>query len=113
MKHEYGIEIGGATRSGSRHTGPSFTAYETPEDRVSRLAETYGYARETVKRLSVHYQNAFDGAVVSMHDHKGTLEITWRDHESRVIFEGVMAGAWEHNGEHMVEHHLAEGASRS
>ena len=107
MNREYGVEICGAERSAGRHTGPSFTAYETPESRVPRLAETYGFARETVKRMSIGYQNLFDGAVVNLHDHKGTMEVTWRDHEARMMFEGVLAGAWENNGEHMVEHHLA------
>lgn len=106
MNHEYEIEIGADQRSGNRHAGPSFTAYESPESRVPRLAEAYGLARATVSRMSVRYQNAFDGAVLSMHDDKGTLEVTWRDHESRVIFEGVIAGAWENSGEHIVSHHL-------
>ncbi|WP_426026436.1 hypothetical protein [Brevundimonas sp. TSRC1-1] len=110
MKFEYETEVMGANRAPGRHEGPSFSAYETPESRVPRLGETYGYARETVRRLSVEYQNAFDTAVLQLHDYKGTLQITWRDHESRVMFGGVMAGAWEHNGEHMVEHHLAETA---
>ncbi|MNV19537.1 hypothetical protein D3C71_1104050 [compost metagenome] len=106
MKHEYDTEIGAAERSNVRHTGPSFTAYETPESRIPRLAEAYGFARDTVRRMSTSYQNAFDDAVRNMHDHKGTLEVTWRDHEARVIFEGVIAGAWENSGEHIVSHHL-------
>jgi hypothetical protein len=107
LKHEYGTEIGADERSNVRHTGPSFTAYETPESRVPRLAEAYGLARDTVRRMSTRYQNAFDDAVINMHDYKGTLEVTWRDHESRVIFEGVIAGAWEGIGEHIVSHHLS------
>lgn len=108
LSREYGVETGAAVRNGARHAGPSFTAYETPESRVPRLAEAYGIARETVARMSVAYQNAFDGAVLGLHDYKGTLQITWRDHEARVMFEGVLAGAWESSGEHMVEHHLPE-----
>lgn len=108
MKHEYDVEIAAAERNSARHEGPSFTAYETPESRVPRLAEAYGHARSAVNQMSVRYQNAFDGAVVNMHDHKGTLQVTWRDHEARVIFEGVVAGGWEAVGEHIVQHHLAE-----
>lgn len=106
MKHEYDVEITGEERAGLRHEGPAFTAYETPESRVPRLAEAYGHARAAVKQMSVRYQNAFDGAVLSYHDHKGTLEVEWRDHEARVIFEGVVAGGWEAVGEHMVLHRL-------
>lgn len=109
MQHEYDNEMAAETRSTARHTGPSFTAYETPEDRVPRLAEAYGHARGAVQQMSVRYQNAFDGAVLNMHDHKGTLEVTWRDHEARVIFEGAIAGGWEAVGEHIVSHRLAAG----
>lgn len=110
MKHEYGTEVYADERSGARHEGPSFTAYEMPESRVPRLAEAYGFARSTVRQMSVRYQNAFDGAILNLHDHKGTLQVTWRDHDARVIFEGVMAGAWESSGEHIVEHHLTKRA---
>lgn len=108
MKFEYGEMVSQATRSGARHTGPSFTAYEMPADRVPRLTRTYAYAQDTVRRMSTAYQNSFDGAVMNLHDHKGVMEITWRDHDARVMFEGVMAGAWEKSGEPIVEHHLAK-----
>lgn len=107
MQHEYEIEIGADHRRFGSGEGPVFSAYETPETRVPRLAGAYGFARATVKQMSTRYQNLFEGAVVSLHDYKGTLEIVWRDHESRVIFEGVMAGAWENSGEHIVLHKLA------
>ncbi len=109
MQHDYEVEIEAASPQLSSGEGPMFSAYETPETRIPRLAGAYGFARATVKQMSTRYQNAFEGSVVSLHDHKGTLEIVWRDRVSRMIFEGVVAGAWENSGEHIVLHKLAGG----
>lgn len=62
---------------------------------------------KTVRLMSNHYQNLFDDAVLNMHDWKGVLEVTC-DHEARVIFEGVVPGAWERIGEPLVSHHLPD-----
>jgi hypothetical protein len=91
-------------RSETTGAKPTLTAYETPDWRVPGLAQAWGYANATVDLLSQRYQNLWEGAVVTLHDHKGVLEITWRDHETRMLFEGVMAGAWERTGEPCVEH---------
>lgn len=75
--------------------------------RMRRVISTWGAACSAVALMSNRYQRLWDGAVAAIHDHKGTLEITWRDHESRVMFEGVMVGAWQRHGEHASEHKLA------
>lgn len=75
--------------------------------RIERLLQTWGGACSTIRLLSNRYQRHWDGAVVSMKDHKGTLEVTWRDEQSRVMFEGVIVGAWENEGEYMASHALA------
>jgi transposase len=36
-----------------------------------------------------------------------TLEVTWRDEQSRILFEGVIMGAWERAGQHCGSHVLA------
>ena len=89
---------------------PSLSAYnqETEGDRIPRLATTWGQACATVALLSNRYQHHWDGAIVAMNDHKGTLEVTWRDEQSRVIFEGVIMGAWERECEHAGCHAVAE-----
>jgi len=107
MKHEYDVEIEADDRGTTIHE-PVFSALKEIEQRIPRLAGAYGFARATVRNMSSRYQNAFEGAVLMMVDAKGTLEVYWRDHESRVLFEGVIAGAWENSGEHVVLHKLAE-----
>lgn len=88
---------------------PAFSA--TNEDtegwRLPRLAMAWGAACSTVRALSCRYQHHWDGAVVEMRDHKGTLEVAWRDEQSRVMFEGVLVGAWERQGECVASHSLA------
>lgn len=75
--------------------------------RIERLHATWGQACAAVALLSHRYQNHWQGAVVGLHDHKGTLQVTWRDEQSRVMFEGVVMGAWEREGEHAGAHRLA------
>ena len=81
------------------------------DSRISRLATTWGRACAAVSLMSNKYQRLFAGAVVEMGDRKGTLEVLWRDDLSRVMFEGVVCGAWEANGEHCHVHGLANGAT--
>lgn len=80
---------------------------QTEASRVSRLIATYGRACAAVALQSNRYRRLFDGAIVEIGDTKGTLNIVWRDQDSRAMFEGVMMGAWEAEGEHMGRHDLA------
>ena len=58
--------------------------------------------------LSYKYQKLWDGAITELADYKGTIYVTWRDELSRAMFNGVILGAWEANGEHMHSHSLAD-----
>ena len=46
--------------------------------------------------------------IIAMEDCKGTLQITWRDAQSRTMFEGTIMGAWEREGDHAGAHALLE-----
>ena len=74
--------------------------------RIGRIFAVWGSASATVSLLSHRYQQQWDGAVVALNDHKGTLEISWRDRQSRELFEGVVMGAWERAGDHCGAHAL-------
>lgn len=87
---------------------PAISATNAQEEgRIPRLHATWGQACAAVALLSHRYQNHWQGAIVALHDHKGTLEVTWRDEQSRVMFEGVIMGAWERECEHAGAHRLA------
>jgi len=88
---------------------PHMSAYNeaTETSRVPRLMSAWGAACAATRLLSNRYRQHWDGAVAAMHDHKGSLEVTWRDEQSRVMFEGVIVGAWEDHGEHSHGHLLA------
>lgn len=86
---------------------PEIDAYNSDTGRLPRLWAAWGAASTTVKLLSARYQNQWPGAIISMHDHKGTLQIVWRDKQSRILFEGVIMGAWERQGEHAGSHDLS------
>jgi hypothetical protein len=74
--------------------------------RMPRLHRAWGRIQAMVAQLSDRYRIAFAGAVSRLHDHKGELEVTWRDAQARIMFEGVVIGAWEAEGEPNHMHHL-------
>src|SRR5690606_28947401 len=84
----------------------SATNEATETFRIGRVTAAWGSASATVALLSHRYQQQWPGAILAMNDHKGTLEVTWRDEQSRILFEGVMMGAWERSGEHAGSHAL-------
>ena len=73
---------------------------------VARVLATWGQAYATVSLLSNRYQHQWPGAITALNDNKGTLEVIWRDEQSRILFEGVIMGAWERSGEHAGSHAL-------
>lgn len=85
----------------------SATNEATEHFRIGRATAAWGSASTTVALLSHRYQNQWPGAIVALNDDKGTLEVTWRDEQSRILFEGVIMGAWERAGEHCGSHALA------
>jgi hypothetical protein len=85
---------------------PKLVAEREVDSRLERLNEVWGYANGTVKSLSNKYQRLWDGAITELADYKGTLHVTWRDQLSRLMFEGIILGAWEDNGEHAHSHKL-------
>ena len=89
---------------------PGLSAYNGEAEgwRLRRLASTWGQACAAVHLLSNRYQRHWNGAIVALGDSKGTLEVTWRDAQSRTMFEGVIMGAWEREGDHAGSHALAE-----
>lgn len=78
---------------------PVISAYNADAFRMPRLYRAWGRAEATVRLLSTRYRNSWSGAIVSLHDEKGTLEVLWRDKLSRIMFEGVIVGAWRDEGE--------------
>jgi hypothetical protein len=114
LKFEYQDPHFSSCEIGERPVGevqfpPPITDYENSDFRRERLLTAWGQACATVALMSHRYQRAWLGAVTSMHDHKGILEVTWRDQQSREIFEGVLVGAWERVGEHAHAHRVASG----
>lgn len=87
--------------------GPKMVAEREADMRIERLNRVWGHANAIANSLSNHYKHLWNGAITELADYKGVLTITWRDDLSRVMFEGVILGAWESNGEHLHEHHLA------
>jgi hypothetical protein len=100
-------QLSGETRDGFLTTTPKMVGVNEVESRVERLNQTWGYADATVRGLSNKYRKLWNGAITELRDYKGTLYVTWRDELSRVMFEGVILGAWEAQGEHMHSHVLA------
>ena len=105
---EYGLEGNGESEPDMLADKPPFVAEREVDSRVGRLAEVWGHANATVRNLSHKYQRLWSGAITELADYKGTLYVTWRDEVSRVMFEGVILGAWEANGEHAHHHALAK-----
>lgn len=66
-----------------------------PEGKDDRILMAWGFALATVGGLSKAYQAAWLGAITDLCVRKGTLQIQWRDHTSRLMFEGVIVGAYE------------------
>lgn len=87
---------------------PKISAYgqETEGWRLSRLASAWGSANSTIHLFSERYRSRWNGAIISLHDRKGMLRIVWRDGQSRMLFEGSIAGAWERLGERWCSHGL-------
>lgn len=85
---------------------PTFNADREIAERIARLHRVWGYATMHIPGLSYKYQRFWAGAIVELTDTKGTLHVTWRDEVSRVMFEGVILGAWEAHGDHMSSHSI-------
>ena len=47
---------------------------------------------------------AFNGAIVKLHDHKGTLTVTWRSLADFSNYRAVVEQAWTEFGEVSIEH---------
>ena len=107
ISFEWDVVENGEERPNTLPPQPKLSAYNDHEaGRLERVATTWGAACTTVRLLSYRYQRYWDGAVLALRDHKGTLLVTWRDNESREAFEGVVMGAWERQAEHCGEHTL-------
>ena len=102
------VENGGE-ESAESFAMPALSAYNEATElfRIPRLGSAWGGACTAVRLLSNRYQARWSEAIVSLNDHKGTLQVTWRDAQSRVMFEGVMMGAWEREGENCGAHALS------
>lgn len=100
----------GASKPDSTTIAPELSAYnQTSESwRLDRLRSVWGQACAAVSLLSNRYQRHWRGAIVAMEDCKGTLQLTWRDEQSRTMFEGAIMGAWEREGDHAGAHALLE-----
>lgn len=90
--------------------GPEPSFWSMDHDQDFRIIAAIGFTQATLRNLSKRYQAAWPEAITEMEVRKGTLQIRWRDHDARVMFEGVIAGAWENaTNEFMVEHFLPGG----
>lgn len=107
---DFGLVENGDARPEYGFEMPRLSVYNEAAEgfRLQRLASAWGGACATVNLLSNRYQRRWSGAIAVLNDHKGTLEVTWRDEQSRVMFEGVVMGAWERECEHCGAHALAE-----
>ena len=103
----YGVEENG--EHGDQPAGhvPKMYAEREADFRISRLNQVWGSAELVARTLSNAYRRLWDGSIVSLADRKGTLYVTWRDEVSRIMFEGIILGAWEANGEHAHHHEIA------
>lgn len=91
----------------ARETIPPIPQIEGGEPwRNERLLATWGHACAVVRNMSHKYQRFWDGAVIVLGDSKGTIQVTWRDELSRLMFEGAVMGGWEANGDHAGRHLL-------
>ena len=88
---------------------PNFSAYneETEEWRLRRLVRVWESADAIVSLLSDKYQSRWNGAIRSLRDNKGMLRVIWRDEQSRILFEGAIAGAWQRLAEFWCSHGLS------
>lgn len=102
----FGSEECGLIAPDSPPNEPEFTAQRDEGFRYKRLNLVWGHACATVRLMSNRYQDLWNGSVVELEDSKGVLNVTWRDNESRLAFEGVIVGAWEANAEHSHIHFL-------
>jgi hypothetical protein len=92
---------------------PKLSAYnqEIEKYRLDRLVCAWGAASAAVNLMSDKYQSRWNGAIIYLRDHKGALRIIWRDRQSRIMFEGVIVGAWERYGERWCTHGLSANSS--
>lgn len=88
-------------------TPPAMSATNPGASLLERVHATWGRACAAVELQSHRYQHRWQGAIVDLNDDRGTLQVTWRDAQSRVMFEGVIMGAWERECEHAGAHRLA------
>lgn len=80
---------------------PALSAYEDgPEGfRLQRLRDTWEAILRSAAQLSRLERAAFFGAIRALHDHKGCLEVLWRDPQSWFAFQDLAAEAWLQQGE--------------
>lgn len=96
-----------ASRPGEELGVPFWKPQREADDRLLRVTRAWGFAEASVQGLSRRYQAVWEGAILDLTDDKGTLVVQWRDHESRVMFEGIIVGAWERSTvEHLTRHVL-------
>lgn len=109
FSHDFTTTENGSDALGYLVDPPSISATNENGDGLllARVFAAWGQASATVSLLSNRYQRQWPGAIAALNDHKGTLEVTWRDQQSRILFEGVIMGAWERSGEHAASHALA------
>ncbi|HVJ03820.1 MAG TPA: hypothetical protein VM662_16705 [Sphingomonas sp.] len=96
----------GAPRPTGVPAAPKIAANE--DWREKRLLLAWGYASALVAGMSNAYRQRWNGAIVSLDDRKGVIQVTWRDEISRIMFEGVILGGWEANGDHAHHQRLAK-----
>ena len=90
---------------------PALSAYEDGPDgfRLQRLRDTWAAIESEASQLDHLKRACFYGAIVALHDHKGFLEVLWRDLPSRIAFQGLAVEAWIRQGEwnhrHECMHH--------
>jgi len=78
----------------------------TETGRLDRLSEALCYAAGQAAATQGMDSDVFLSSILSVHDHKGCLEVVWRNSAAAVKFGYLMANAWTflHENEDMVEH---------
>lgn len=85
---------------------PRLTAYGEDRNgsRILRLQSVLDAILAEVSLLPERKRNYFNGAIRSLHDHKGCLDVVWWDRGRLIMFAPLLGPAWSQHQEWEVNH---------
>jgi hypothetical protein len=86
---------------------PEISAYEDNLSRIERLQLTWNAIASASTLLVGREKALFPKAILKLHDHKGVLEVLWRDALGLLLFKHLTIDAWSQQGEWEVQHEVA------